>query len=140
MGTTGSMTIISKSSMQKDGFVYEKYLPIEELKKQTERSPISKELSKNPNAVPIYMYLDGTVSSKYDKEKEKFCFDTLKDRSGFDWNKKGWDPNYEVSKKDWKGKFDENGVWRRVELSGNEENQNLVCYRKWLSCLGICFD
>ncbi len=126
MGTTGNMTIISKSAMQKDGFAYENYLPVEEKTKQTEKSPIAKELSKNPNAVPIYMYLDGTVSTKYEKERAKFCFDALNDKSGFDWGRKGWNPNYEVSKNGWKGKFDEDGVWRRVELSEDEENQNLA--------------
>ena len=29
MGTTGNMTIISKEGMKKDGFHYEKYLPLE---------------------------------------------------------------------------------------------------------------
>ena len=29
MGTTGSMTVISKTAMRQDGFVYESYLPLE---------------------------------------------------------------------------------------------------------------
>ncbi len=123
MGTTGCMTVISKLGMKKDGFIYDNYLPIEYKKNHKPKSPISNILKENPDAVPIYTYLDGTISTEYNPEKSKAQFDVLKDKSGFDWTRKGWDPNYEVEKKDWKGQFDENGNWIMVRTSGNKEDE-----------------
>ena len=122
MGTTGNMTIISKEGMKKDGFHYEKYLPLEYKKTHKAKSPISNILDENSNTVPIYMYSDGTISSEYSPEKSKIKFDVLKDKSGFDWSRKGWDPNYEVEKKDWHGEYDENNSWVMVKESKNETN------------------
>ena len=122
MGTTGNMTIISKEGMKKDGFHYEKYLPLEYKKTHKAKSPISNILDENSNTVPIYMYSDGTISSEYNPEKSKIRFDVIKDKSGFDWSRKGWDPNYEVEKKDWHGEYDENNSWVMVKESKNETN------------------
>lgn len=123
MGTTESMTVISKSAMKKDGFDYDRYLPLEYRKTHKAKSPVSGILEENPESVPFYIYPDGTVSSEYDPEKSKGRFDVLKDRSGFDWAGKGWDPNYEVVKDGWHGEFDENGIWTMVQEKkrGNEK-------------------
>ena len=122
MGTTGNMTIISKEGMKKDGFHYERYLPLEYKKIHKAKSPISNILDENSNTVPIYMYSDGTISSEYSPEKSKIRFDVLKDKSGFDWSRKGWDPNYEVEKNDWHGEYDDNNSWVMVKESKNETN------------------
>lgn len=60
--------------------------------------PISSILKENPAAVPFYIYSDGTVTNEYNPEKSKYRLDALRDKSGFDWARKGWDPNYEVQK------------------------------------------
>ena len=114
MGTTGSMTVISKASMKNDGFDYEKNLPLEYKKTHKPKSPISNILKENPDAVSFYIYKDGTVSSEYNPEKSKAGFNILKDKSGFDWKRKGWDPNYEVQKDGWHGEYDETGCWTMV--------------------------
>ena len=119
MGTTGSMTVISKTAMNHDGFDYEKYLPLEHRKTHKPKSPISNILRENPSAIPFYMYLDGTVSSEYNPNNSKLRFDVLKDKSGFDWTKKGWDPNYEVQKEGWHGEYDETGTWTMVREDNN---------------------
>ena len=119
MGTTGSMTVISKTAMNHDGFDYEKYLPLEDQKTHKPKSPISKILRENPSAIPFYMYLDGSVSSEYNPNNSKLRFDVLKDKSGFDWTKKGWDPNYEVQKEGWHGEYDETGTWTMVREDNN---------------------
>ena len=119
MGTTGSMTVISKTAMNHDGFDYEKYLPLEDQKTHKPKSPISNILRENPSAIPFYMYLDGTVSSEYNPNNSKLRFDVLKDKSGFDWTKKGWDPNYEVQKEGWHGEYDETGTWTMVREDNN---------------------
>ena len=122
MGTTGTMTVISKLGMKKDGFIYENYLPIEYRKTNKPKSPISNILKENQNAVPMYIYSDGNISNEYDPEKSKARFDTLKDKSGFDWSKKGWDPNYEIQKEDWRGEYDKDGNWIMVRNSDNPED------------------
>ena len=119
MGTTGSMTVISKTAMNRDGFDYEKYLPLEHRKTHKPKSPISNILRENPSAIPFYMYLDGSVSSEYTPNNSKLRFDVLKDKSGFDWTKKGWDPNYEVQKEGWHGEYDETGTWTMVREDNN---------------------
>ena len=131
MGTTGSMTVISKSAMKRDGFEYEKYLPIEYAKNHKPKSPISKQLEKKPDSVPFYLYLDGTTSTEYNPEKSKARFDVLKDKSGFDWKRKGWDPNYEITKDGWHGTYDENQSWTMVrEIEDKDENFTGVKYEK----------
>lgn len=114
MGTTGSMTVISKTAMKRDGFDHSKYLPIEYKRNNPPKSPLSPTLKRTPHAVPIYQYLDGSISSEYDKGKAGVQFDILKDKSGFDWSGSGWDPNYEVKKNGWHGEYDSNGVWTFV--------------------------
>lgn len=123
MGTTGNMTIISKLGMKKDGLLYENYLPLEYKKKCKAKSPIWNILRENPNAVPIYVYPDGSISGEYDPSKSKIRFDTLKDKSGFDWSRKGWDPNYEVEKVGWYGDYDENDYWVMVRESEEPKEQ-----------------
>ena len=120
MGTTGSMTVISKTAMRQDGFVYESYLPLEYKKTHNAKSPISNILEENPDAVPIYIYPDGSVSGEYNPEKSKFRLDALRDKSGFDWTRKGWDPNYEVHKEGWHGEYDETGTWTMVREGKGE--------------------
>ena len=120
MGTTGSMTVISKTAMRQDGFVYESYLPLEYKKTHNAKSPISNIVEENPDAVPIYIYSDGSVSGEYNPEKSKFRLDALRDKSGFDWTRKGWDPNYEVHKEGWHGEYDETGTWTMVREGKGE--------------------
>ena len=122
MGTTGTMTVITKTEMASNGQKYEDYLPIEFKKNNEPRSPISGILAENPNAVPIYIYPDGTASSEYDGSKSKARFDTIKDRSGFDWRRKGWDPNYEIQKNGWHGEFDADGSWIMVREERSQSN------------------
>ncbi|MDD7458679.1 MAG: hypothetical protein PUK78_02095 [Spirochaetales bacterium] len=122
MGTTGTMTVITKTEMASNGQKYEDYLPIEFKKNNEPRSPISGILAENPNAVPIYIYPDGTASSEYDGSKSKARFDTIKDRSGFDWRRKGWDPNYEIQKDGWHGEFDGDGSWIMVREERSQSN------------------
>ena len=123
MGTTGTMTVITKTEMASNGQKYEDYLPIEFKKNNEPRSPISSLLAENPNAVPIYIYPDGTASTEYDGSKSKARFDTIKDRSGFDWRRKGWDPNYEIQKDGWHGEFDGDGSWIMVR-EDRRQNKN----------------
>lgn len=123
MGTTGCMTIISQSAMKEDGFVYEQYLPLSYSKNRKEKSPIENILKENPGTVPIYIYPDGSVSNEYHRDKAKIRFDILKDKSGFDWSRKGWDPNYEVEKTDWHGEYDENNSWVMVKEKNESEKQ-----------------
>ena len=120
MGTTGSMTVISKSAMRQDGFAYESYLPLEYKKTHKAKSPISNILKENPSAVPFYIYSDGTVSNEYNPEKSKYRLDALRDKSGFDWARKGWDPNYEVQKDGWHGEYDKTGTWTMVREGKGE--------------------
>ena len=122
MGTTGTMTVITKTEMASNGQKYEDYLPIEFKKNNEPRSPISGILAENPNAVPIYIYPDGTASSEYDGSKSKARFDTIRDRSGFDWRRKGWDPNYEIQKDGWHGEFDGDGSWIMVREERSQSN------------------
>ena len=122
MGTTGTMTVITKTEMASNGQKYEDYLPIEFKRNNEPRSPISGILAENPNAVPIYIYPDGTASSEYDGSKSKARFDTIKDRSGFDWRRKGWDPNYEIQKDGWHGEFDGDGSWIMVREERSQSN------------------
>ena len=122
MGTTGTMTVITKTEMASNGQNYEDYLPIEFKKNNEPRSPISGILAENPNAVPIYIYPDGTASTEYDGSKSKARFDTIKDRSGFDWRRKGWDPNYEIQKDGWHGEFDGDGSWIMVREERSQSN------------------
>lgn len=114
MGTTGSMTVISKSAMTQDGYDYNAYLPIERRRNMPPKSPLSRLMKEHPSAVPIYQYLDGSVSTEYDSERAAARFDILKDRSGFDWSSEGWDPNYEVKKNGWHGEYSPNGIWTLV--------------------------
>ena len=120
MGTTGTMTVITKTEMASNGQKYEDYLPIAFKKDNKPKSPISRILAETPGAIPIYLYPDGTVSTEYDGTRSKARFDTIKDRSGFDWGRKGWDPNYEVKKEGWHGEFDEDNSWTMVR-EGHEQ-------------------
>ncbi|MDY4707152.1 MAG: hypothetical protein SO390_02140, partial [Candidatus Treponema excrementipullorum] len=117
------MTIISQSAMKEDGFVYEQYLPLSYSKNRKEKSPIENILKENPGTVPVYIYPDGSVSNEYHRDKAKIRFDILKDKSGFDWSRKGWDPNYEVEKTDWHGEYDENNSWVMVKEKNESEKQ-----------------
>lgn len=124
MGTTGNMTIISKTDMKKDGFCYDDYLPSEYKKNQIPKSPLSPVLQEHPDALPIYLYQDGSASNEYEQEKAVARFDVLQDRSGFDWSKKGWDPNYEVAKVGWCGTYNADGFWEMVrENKGAVKNE-----------------
>lgn len=114
MGTTGSMTVISKSAMAQDGFNYGAYLPIEHRRNTPQKSPLSSLLKGHSAAVPIYQYLDGSVSTKYDSDRAAARFDVLKDKSGFDWGSEGWNPNYEVEKNGWHGEYGPDGTWTFV--------------------------
>ena len=127
MGTTGGMTVISKAAMKRDKFKYDSLIPMSERDRINAKSPIAKELLKNPNSVPIYMYPDGSISTSYDHNRAKYCFDSLKDNSGFDWHKEGWDPNYEVTKNGWYSEYDANKVWTRY--NSEKKSESLVLNR-----------
>ena len=77
-------------------------------------------MEENQDAVPIYIYPDGSVSGEYNPEKSKFRLDALRDKSGFDWTRKGWNPNYEVHKEGWHGEYDETGTWTMVREGKGE--------------------
>ena len=125
MGTTGSMTVISKSAMAQDGFNYGAYLPIEHLRNTPQKSPLARALKGQTAAVPIYQYLDGSVSTEYDTDRAAARFDVLKDKSGFDWGSEGWDPNYEVEKNGWHGEYSPDGTWTLVHENGSEARDTL---------------
>lgn len=125
MGTTGSMTVISKSAMAQDGFNYGAYLPIEHLRNTPQKSPLARALKGQTAAVPIYQYLDGSVSTEYDTDRAAARFDVLKDKSGFDWSSEGWDPNYEVEKNGWHGEYSPDGTWTLVHENGPEARDTL---------------
>lgn len=125
MGTTGSMTVISKSAMAQDGFNYGAYLPIEHLRNTPQKNPLARALKGQPAAVPIYQYLDGSVSTEYDTDRAAARFDVLKDKSGFDWGSEGWDPNYEVEKNGWHGEYSPDGTWTLVHENGPEARDTL---------------
>lgn len=122
MGTTGGLTVISKAAMKKGKIDYGSLIPISEKESLNYKSPIAKELLKNPNSVPIYMYSDGSISTVYDHSNAKYRFDSLKDNSGFDWHKEGWDPNYEVTKNGWHSEYDANKVWTRYNSEKKRED------------------
>ncbi len=107
MGTTGSLTEISKREMKNQGHRYENYLPIM-YKDSHDKNYLENTFSKN--AVPIYMYSDGSVSCNYNNEKAQFRYDALKDQSGMHW-KKTYNSNDMVEKNGWHGTFDETGTW-----------------------------
>ncbi|HAL19071.1 MAG TPA: hypothetical protein DCO86_05585, partial [Spirochaetaceae bacterium] len=110
MGTMSVYSPISKRALERDGYDYNDYVPIFYKVSHKEKSPISNILSADEKAVPIYAYNDGTVSPNYNSKKARISFNSLQDNSGFDWARKGWDPNYEVAK-EWHGTFTENGEW-----------------------------
>ena len=91
MGTTGLMTEISKSSMERDGFKYENYLPAELRIKRNEKNT-------------------GGITRNFNR---------LKDESGFDWGK-GYDPNDFIEKKGWFSDYDENGIWTKFVTDGEK--------------------
>ena len=65
------------------------------------------------------------MSNEYNPEKSKCRLDALRDKSGFDWTRKGWDPNYEVQKDGWHGEYDETNTWTMVrEGKGEYEKPN----------------
>jgi len=115
MGTTGSMTIISKTEMTKQGFRYEDYLPIEYKKNNPAKKPLADRMGKNEEL--FYVYSDGTISKEYFPEKTKIQFDRLKGKSGIDFSK-GWNPNSSVKKDGWYGAWDHSGTW--VKLDGKK--------------------
>ncbi len=119
IGTTGSFTQITKTDMEQQGLNYKDYLPLPLKEKYEEKSPIEDKIEEN--AVPFYIYPDGSISQKYDKEKAKFSFNSLDDKSGFNW-KKGYDPNDSIIKTDWYGKFNEEDEWIKVKKEKNENS------------------
>jgi len=112
MGTTGSFTMISRTEMEKQGLQYNDYLPLEYKKNRRVKKPLEEKTGDGTEL--FYMYGDGTVSKKYNPEKAKFNFNTLEDKSGFNW-KEGYDPNGGVKKEGWHGDFDYNDSWVRIE-------------------------
>jgi outer membrane lipoprotein-sorting protein len=115
MGTTGSMTVVSKREMAAQGLRYENYLPVEYKKKHPPQKPFANRVGNNEEL--FYIYGDGSISKEYVAEKAKMRFNRLQDTSGMDW-KKGYDPNGNVVKNGWHGKWDHNGVW--VKEKGEE--------------------
>ena len=127
MGTVGLYTQISKSALQKSGVKWEDILPSSYKEELTEKSPISNMLKKEENAVAIYAYPDGSLSAEYKKENAKLSFKTLEDKSGFDFSRKGYDPNYEIEKTEKSEniniiKFSENDVEfnERININTND--------------------
>ncbi len=122
MGTTGSLTQISRSEMAQQGIEYEDYLPVEYKRNHPEKKPLEGQVGEN--TVPVYMYSDGSVSETYDKKKTAYRFDALQDRSGINW-KKGYDPNDTIEKTGWYGNFDQEGAWVMVENTKESESSGI---------------
>jgi hypothetical protein len=118
MGTTGTMTQISTTEMEKAGLNYRNYLPVAYKKTHPEKKPA---VPADNGMVPFYLYNDGSISTAYDGKKAQLKFDTLKDNSGFNWHE-NYNPNTEIKKDGWYGAFDVDGTWKKViteEHSGN---------------------
>ena len=98
MGTVGLYTQVSKSALLKSGGKWEDLLPSSYKEKLAEKSPISNILKNEKNAVAIYAYPDGNISTEYKSADAKLNFRNLEDNSGFDFTKKGYDVNYEIQK------------------------------------------
>ena len=125
MGTMSMYSPISKRALERDGYEYEDYLPVSYRNEHKDKSPISNILSEDRKSVPIYAYYDGTISSAYDSKKARIHFDSLQDTSGFDWVRKGWDPNYEVTK-EWQGTFNKAGEWVETREAAPKSNRVLA--------------
>ena len=110
MGTMSVYSPISKRALERDGYDYNDYVPIFYKVSHKEKSPISNILSADEKTVPIYAYNDGSISPNYNSKKARISFNSLQDNSGFDWARKGWDPNYEIAK-EWHGTFTKSGEW-----------------------------
>ena len=119
MGTTGSMTAISRNAMETEGLDLDSYLPASVKQQKIKKQAISTE----PNTVPIYVYSDGSINQIYDRKKARLTFDALKDSSGFNWNK-GYDPNDTIKKDTWFGAFDNEGTWTRIEKNNSKEQSH----------------
>lgn len=94
MGTTSSFGIITKIGLSNSNKNLDEYLPLSYKEDINIKSPIASILDDIPDSVPIYLYFDGTASTLYDKNRALEAFDTTIDRSGFNWDMKGYDPNY----------------------------------------------
>jgi hypothetical protein len=108
MGTTASLTVISKVQMAERGLCYEDYLPIAYKAAHPPRQPFADRL--NADDELFYVYQDGSVSKTYDAGKARLRFDALQDTSGIDWSV-GYDPNATIRKNGWHSAFDNDGVW-----------------------------
>ncbi|MDR2588992.1 MAG: hypothetical protein LBC67_06150, partial [Spirochaetales bacterium] len=122
MGTTGTFTALSKAAMRREGRAWEDLFPRAYRKKYPRKNPLEKKCGGD---VVLYAWNDGTFSRNYLPEKARWRFDALRDKSGFDW-KEGYDPNAEVAKKGWRGGFDDEGVWRRCDSSGEGGSERPV--------------
>ncbi|MDR1624931.1 MAG: hypothetical protein LBT33_00185, partial [Spirochaetia bacterium] len=109
MGTTGSLTHITRTQMRKEGRRFESLFPVScaRAKKPRASGPAA------DNTVALYLYADGTARAEYVPEKAFHRFDVLEDSSGVNWNE-GYDPAGSIARDGWHGGFDSGGVWTRM--------------------------
>ncbi|MDR3303823.1 MAG: hypothetical protein LBS86_05365, partial [Treponema sp.] len=110
MGTTASLTVISKTLMADRGLCYEDYLPVA----YKAAHPPSKPFAECAGADDefFYLYPDASISKIYDSHKARLRFDALQDTSGVDW-RMGYDPNAMIPQVGWHSAFDRAGFWTR---------------------------
>lgn len=122
MGTTSSFGIITRLGLASNKKNLDDYIPLSFLKRKS-KSPISNILSQEKNAVPIYIYPDGSISTLYDKNISSISFDTTSDKSGFNWTQTGYDPNYTTLSSDTEIVYDEkNDCYRTVKRQSSLKN------------------
>ena len=127
-GTTNLMTRITGDALKREGRDLNDYLPVAERRRREKaiKDKEEKRLAKltKENKVPIYLYADGTMSTKINKEKCKLSFNRLGNTGGtFDFSK-GYDPNLSVTNKTFKAAFNREGVWESIE-DNSKENETV---------------
>ena len=118
-GTTGAMTVITEKHLESLGRDLDSLKPTGMKRKDRSGGDFP-----SKGTVPLYLYGDGSASSVYQKEKAKLRFDRCRDRSGFDWNQKKYDPNYTVEKRDWFGALNRDGEWVALSSGGDGHTES----------------
>ncbi|MDC7220339.1 MAG: hypothetical protein PQJ59_10380 [Spirochaetales bacterium] len=111
-GTTGSFTVLTEKQLESFGRDLDSLKPA-----ALRRQDAQKKTKPTPGTVPLYLYGDGSSSQTYQKSKAKLSFDRCRDKSGFNWNQREYDPNYSVEKQGWFGGLNQEEVWEAVETA-----------------------